>query len=76
MTVPLAALVVTAPRLGVPVPAPEVRLLYKAKYHRPKDERDFAGALPLLALARRAWPARTLGEYQPGDPWIASLRGR
>ena len=73
VALPLAELIVTSPHLGIPVLAPEVQLLYKAKYHRPKDEHDFARALPLLSPAQRAWLARALGEYHPGDAWIAAL---
>jgi hypothetical protein len=69
---PLAALVV-ASAVGLPVLAPEVQLLYKAKYHRPKDEHDFRRALPLLSAAQRTWLARALREYHPADPWLAPL---
>jgi hypothetical protein len=40
---------------GIPIIAPEIQLLYKAKGHRPKDEHDFRQALPFLDAARRAW---------------------
>ena len=69
---PLAALVVASP-VGLPVLAPEVQLLYKAKYHRPKDEHDFRRALPLFSAAQRAWLAQALREYHPADPWLAAL---
>ena len=59
--------------LGLPVTAPEVLLLHKAWYHRPKDDHDFAVALPRFSAAQRAWLRRTLEEYHPGDPWLASL---
>jgi hypothetical protein len=72
VVLPLAALVVGSP-LGLPVLAPEVQLLYKAKYHRPKDEHDFRRALPLLSAAQRAWLAGTLREYHPDDPWLNAL---
>src|ERR1051326_4944741 len=39
-------------KLGIPVIAPEVQLLHKAKYHRPKDDHDFERALPLLDAPR------------------------
>ena len=72
VTLPLSELVLTSP-LGVPVLAPEVQLLYKAKYHRPKDEHDFGTALPRFSAAQRAWLRRTLAEYHPDDPWLARL---
>jgi len=53
--------------------APEVQLLYKAKYHRPKDEHDFARALPRLSDTQRGLLRSTLEEYHPGDPWLAAL---
>jgi hypothetical protein len=59
--------------LGVQVLAPEVQLLHKAKYHRPKDEHDFARVVPHLDEARRAWLCAQLERQQPDDPWLASL---
>jgi hypothetical protein len=50
---------------------PEVALLFKAKYVRPKDEHDLDAALPLLSQRQRTWlgemVARTLGEEHP---WV------
>jgi hypothetical protein len=37
---------------GIPYLAPEIQLFYKAKNGRPKDETDFAAALPVLTPAR------------------------
>jgi hypothetical protein len=70
--VPLARLTAAAPG-GVPVLAPEVQLLHKAKYHRPKDEHDFARAAPHLDAERRAWLRAQLARCHPGDPWLARL---
>ena len=67
-----SALILDSP-MGMPVLAPEVQLLYKAKYHRPKDEHDFARALPHLSAAQRVWLRTTLEEYHAGDPWLAAL---
>jgi hypothetical protein len=72
LTRPLAEVCLPSP-LGVPVIAPEIQLLYKAKYHRPKDDQDFETALPLLSPAQRAWLREALEEYHPGDPWLARL---
>jgi hypothetical protein len=58
---------------GVPYLAPEVALLFKAKHARPKDEHDFAGALPLLDLTARAWLIDALHLVHPGHPWLATL---
>ncbi len=46
---------------GIPYIAPQLQLLYKAKYSRPRDDEDFAAALPLLSDQQRAW----LEEHRP-----------
>jgi Aminoglycoside-2''-adenylyltransferase len=61
---------------GIPYLAPEIVLLFKAKHGRPKDEADFAGALPLLSAARRSWLADHLAMVHPGHRWLAQLSGR
>jgi hypothetical protein len=54
--------------------APEVQLLYKAKpVPRPKDEHDFAVALPLLDAPRRRWLTQALTILHPQHPWLAQL---
>jgi hypothetical protein len=60
---------------GVPYVAPEVALLFKAKHCRPKDEHDFAGALPLLDPQARSWLIDALHRVHPGHPWLAVLGG-
>jgi uncharacterized protein (DUF952 family) len=59
---------------GAPYIRPEVQLLYKAKYLRWKDERDFSRAIPVLDGAARSWLRDALttahGEVHP---WIARL---
>lgn len=40
---------------GIPYVAPHLQLLYKAKAKRPRDEIDFAAAVPLLSPAQRTW---------------------
>ncbi|HEY5362037.1 MAG TPA: hypothetical protein VIJ82_30865 [Streptosporangiaceae bacterium] len=62
-------------RDGIPYLAPEVALLFKAKYTRPKDLDDFAGVLPLLTEQRRAWLAGALRAVHPGHPWLAVMSG-
>ncbi len=59
--------------LGVPILAPEIVLLYKAKAPRDVDEADFANALGALAPPRRAWLRKALRTAHPGHPWIARL---
>jgi hypothetical protein len=58
---------------GVPYLVPEVQLLYKAKYHRPKDDADFDAAVGLMTAAQRRWLRETLAIHHPGDPWIGRL---
>lgn len=58
---------------GIPYLAPEVQLLYKAKGLRPKDEADFAHALPALSLERRQWLSAALLRVHPEHPWLARL---
>ena len=59
--------------LGVPLLAPEVALLYKAKYGQPEDDADFASALAPLGDTRRRWLAQALRICHPGHPWLARL---
>ena len=61
---------------GIPYLAPEIQLLYKAKEPRPKDEADFARALPLLDPERRSWLTQALSPVHPGHRWLRWLEGR
>ncbi|MEU7788062.1 amino acid transporter [Amycolatopsis sp. NPDC049159] len=56
---------------GIPYLAPEVQLLAKARDTRPKDERDFTAALPVLDTAQRRWLAAALA---PDHPWQDRLQ--
>jgi hypothetical protein len=58
---------------GVPYLVPEIVLLFKARHGRPRDEADFAGTLPLLDPAQRAWLAGALAIVHPGHPWLSQL---
>jgi hypothetical protein len=58
---------------GIPIVAPEVQLLYKAKHRRDKDEHDFRTARPLLSARQRAWLKEALEIAHPEDPWLAEL---
>jgi Protein of unknown function (DUF952)/Aminoglycoside-2''-adenylyltransferase len=58
---------------GVPFVRPQVALLYKAKFTRYKDERDFDAVLPHLGGSERAWLASALDEAHPGHQWTARL---
>lgn len=58
---------------GLPYLAPEIVLLFKAKWDRPKDRQDLAAALPLLGARERAWLADAIGRVHAGHPWLAQL---
>jgi hypothetical protein len=70
--VPLDRLTTTAPG-GLPVLAPEVQLLHKARLHRAKDEHDFNRVLPYLDAERREGLRIQLERCYPGDPWNSRL---
>jgi len=59
--------------VGVPFIAPEIQLLYKAKYQRAKDEHDFALAAPRLDEGRRRWLIEALRVCHPGHDWLGRL---
>lgn len=69
---PLARAVVHT-AAGLPVLAPEVVLLYKAKAPRAADEHDFTAARPHLGPEARAWLAAALRRCHPGHPWLGRL---
>jgi hypothetical protein len=59
---------------GIPYLAPEIQLFYKAKHPRPKDEDDFAMALPVLSEEQRRWLAEaTSTVYGQQHPWLRRL---
>lgn len=58
---------------GVPILAPAVVLLYKAKNPRPKDEEDFQVTVPHMAAGDREWLARALELVHPAHAWLAKL---
>lgn len=59
---------------GIPFLAPEVQLFYKAKNPRPKDEIDFAAALPLLGGSQKAWLREAISAaYGRGNAWLQAL---
>jgi hypothetical protein len=58
---------------GIPIVAPEIQLLYKAKWHRDNDEHDFRVAGPLLSAGQRAWLKKALRAIHPEDPWLDVL---
>lgn len=59
---------------GVPVLAPEIVLLFKAKRGEKKDENDFRNALPALDESAQRWLRGMLARLYPGHDWIAPLK--
>jgi hypothetical protein len=60
-------------RNGLPVLAPEVVLLFKAKEPGPKDEADREQLLPRLEPAGRDWLLAALETAHPGHAWLGAL---
>ncbi|MFI6347581.1 nucleotidyltransferase domain-containing protein [Streptomyces sp. NPDC050560] len=61
---------------GIPYLIPELVLLFKAKWTRPKDLTDFHGVLPLLDRTRQDRLSEWLERAHPGHPWLAELTSR
>lgn len=59
--------------LGLPYLAPEIVLLFKAKYVREKDQADFEAALPALSAEAREWLRNSLTKVHPGHEWLTRL---
>lgn len=72
ITRPRPDMVATTPD-GLPYLKPAAVLLFKAKLTRPKDEIDFANAVPKLETTERAWLRAMLKWAHPGHDWIGRL---
>jgi hypothetical protein len=59
--------------VGIPILAPEIQLLYKAKHTRPKDEQDFANVREWLDSQRRQWLRDALKLVHPDHVWLSQL---
>ncbi|MFL5669319.1 MAG: nucleotidyltransferase domain-containing protein [Chloroflexota bacterium] len=70
--IPLDEAVFTAPD-GLHYLRPEIVLSFKARAHRPQDEADFEGVLPLLDQAQRRWLHDAIAREHPEDRWLALL---
>lgn len=55
---------------GIPYQVPEIGLLFKAKYGRPKDQADLDGVLPLLSPAQRDWLRDAIRLVHPAHRWL------
>lgn len=73
VTLPIDRLI-RAGKGDIPILAPAVVLLYKAKNPRPKDEADFQAVASHLAAAEREWLAASLSIVHPGHHWLSALR--
>jgi hypothetical protein len=58
---------------GVPIVAPEVQLLYKAKHAAEKNEHDFRLVVGEISRGRRRWLREALELVHPGHRWIQAL---
>jgi hypothetical protein len=58
---------------GVPCLAPEIVLLFKAKYVREKDAADFDRVVSRLSENARAWLRHALETVHPGHLWLKRL---
>ncbi len=59
--------------LELPILAPEIVLLYKAKTTRPKDEEDFGRVRAALPPEPAAWLREAIRVCHPGHPWLERL---
>jgi Aminoglycoside-2''-adenylyltransferase len=59
--------------LNIPILAPEIQLLFKAKQTRGKDQKDFENTLPHLSPNQRRWLAGALDRSYPNHPWRIGL---
>jgi hypothetical protein len=58
---------------GLPVVAPEVQLLFKARADRPKDTADAETVVPLLSAEARTWLLGAVRAAHPDSPWLTWL---
>lgn len=62
-------------REGIPILAPEVQLLYKARVpNRPRDEADLRRVIPRLPARRRAWLREAVELLYPDSPALDELQ--
>jgi hypothetical protein len=59
--------------LGIPILAPEIQLLFKAKRTREKDQADFDRVIPRLSSDRHVWLTVALRTYHADHPWLNQL---
>lgn len=69
---PLIRAIQSSP-IGLPVLAPEIVLLYKARAPRRADEADFTATATRLPASAQAWLAAALSLVHSGHPWAREL---
>jgi hypothetical protein len=72
---PLSAAIRTS-NSGLQYIAPEIQLLYKARWLRPRDQRDFEAVAPRLDPMAREWLIDALDRAEPGHVWLSALRAQ
>lgn len=73
ITYPLESAIITS-ELGIPILAPEIVLLYKAKNASNKEnQHDFEVTLPYLNDVQSAWLKDALLELHPNHEWLDQL---
>jgi hypothetical protein len=58
---------------GIPYARPELTLLFKAKYARPKDDDDLEAVLAVLEPDRRQYLFDLLATVHPGHRWLDKI---
>jgi hypothetical protein len=69
---PLSRGVVWRDSSGIPILAPEIQLLYKARPVRAVDQADFHQVAPRLDADARAWLRTALANIDPRHAWLIS----
>lgn len=62
--------VIVRSKTGLPLLAPEIVLLFKAKYVREKDAADFKNVYPKLSNEAKNWFQKNLKIIHPGHIWL------
>ncbi|MFC7625306.1 nucleotidyltransferase domain-containing protein [Microlunatus sp. GCM10028923] len=60
-------------RHGLPIQAPEVVLLFKARDRLAKNDLDFSAVADLLDDEQRAWLRPVIARRTPDHPWLSRL---
>jgi hypothetical protein len=61
---------------GIPYLSPEIALLYKSKYPRPKDEFDFRNIYHYMSMEQKQWLQESLKLIYTEHSWIDMLNRR